>query len=70
MKRAGSTGRKEKLKLRLKSNVTHDTHLCESHPGDDGQHYLLPFCGVGVLLVLLQPGFQGAGGFSGGIFTA
>lgn len=44
------------------------THLCECHPGDDGEHDFLSFGGVGVLLVLLQPGLQGAGGFpSGGL---
>lgn len=42
------------------------THLCECHAGDDREHYLLSFGGVGVLLVLLQPGLQSAGGFSGG----
>lgn len=41
-------------------------HLCECHPGDDSEHDLLSFGGVGVLLVLLQPGLQGAGGFSSG----
>ena len=44
----------------------HYTHLCECHPGDDGEHYLLSLCGVGVLLVLPQPGLQGAGGLPGG----
>jgi len=41
-------------------------HLCECHAGDDGQHDLLPLGGVGVLLVLLQPGLQGAGGLPRG----
>lgn len=45
------------------------THLCECHPGDNSKHYLLPFSGVGVLLVLLQPGLQGAGGLPGGRFS-
>lgn len=44
-------------------------YLCEGHPGDDCKHYLLPLCGVGVLLVLLQPSLQGAGGLPGGIFA-
>ena len=43
-------------------------HLREGHPGDDGQHDLLPLGGVGVLLVLLQPGLQRAGGLPGGCF--
>lgn len=41
-------------------------HLCECHPGDDSQHDLFPFSRVWVLLVLLQPGFQGTGRLSGG----
>ena len=31
-------------------------YLCEGHLGDDGQHDLLSLGGVGVLLVLVQPG--------------
>lgn len=42
------------------------THLCECHPRDDSKHDLLSFGGVGVLLVLLKPGLQGAGGLPGG----
>ena len=45
-------------------------YLREGHPGDDGQHDLLPLGGVGVLLVLLQPGLQRAGGLPGGVLTA
>lgn len=45
-----------------------NSYLRERHPRDDRQHDLLPFGGVGVLLVLLQPGLQGAGGLPGGRF--
>ena len=45
-------------------------YLGEGHSGDDGQHDLLPLGGVGVLLVLQQPGLQGAGGLPGGVLTA
>ena len=45
---------------------TDRSHLCECHAGDDGEHDLLSFGGVGVLLVLLQPGLQSAGGLPGG----
>lgn len=38
-------------------------HLSECHFGDDSQHDLLPLGGVRVLAVLVQPCFQGAGGF-------
>lgn len=37
-------------------------YLCECHLGDDGQHDLLSLGGIRVLLVLLQPGLQSAGG--------
>lgn len=46
-----------------------EAYLCECHPGDDGEHDLLSFSGVRVLLVLLQPSLQGAGGLPGGIFA-
>lgn len=42
--------------------------LREGHSGDDGEHYLFSLCGIRVLLMLLQPSLQGAGGLPGGIF--
>lgn len=44
----------------------HLAHLFESHPRLDGQHNLLFFGRVGVILVLLQPGLQGVCALPGG----
>lgn len=43
-----------------------EAHLCEGHLGYDGQHNLLSLGGVGILLMLLEPGLQSAGGLPGG----
>ncbi len=42
----------------------------EGHFGDDGQHDFLSLGGVGVLAVLIQPCFQGAGGFSSCVLSS
>lgn len=62
-------GAKIIFKVSLRRKIRTKAYLCECHPGDDGEHYLLSFGGVGVLLVLLQPSLQGAGGLPGGIFA-
>ena len=48
--------------IQVTSDTLRTTHLCECHPCDDSEHDLLSFGWVGILLVLLQPGLQGAGG--------
>lgn len=45
-----------------------ETDLSERHSGDDGEHDLFALGGIRVLLMLLQPGLQGAGGLPGGVF--
>lgn len=62
-------GRGKDDKASLKGKIISKAYLCECHPGDDRQHYLLSFSGVRVLLVLLQPSLQGAGGLPGGVFA-
>ncbi len=55
------------LNPRCKHLTQAKQYLCEGHLGDDGQHNLLPLGGVGVLLVLVQPGLQGRRRLPGGI---
>ena len=43
-------------------------YLRESHFSDDGKHNLLAFGGVGVLLVLIEPGLQRGCRFPGSVF--
>lgn len=62
-------GAKIIFKVSLKGKTIVEPYLCECHPGDDSKHYLLSFSGVGVLLVLLQPSLQGAGGLPGGVLA-
>jgi len=44
-------------------------HLSQCHFSDNGQHNFLPFGGVGVLFMLVQPRFKGGSRFSSGVFT-
>ena len=45
-------------------------HLCQRHFGDDGQHDLLAFRRVRVLLVLRQPGLERRRRLAGGVLSA
>ena len=39
-------------------------YLCQCHLGDDGQHDLFSFCGIGILFMFIEPSFQRGSRFS------